>query len=73
MAFALLKLYQRTGDRRWLERARQFAQHALRQVERARELFAQRRHSLWTGDIGVALFLNECLHETARFPTLDVF
>jgi hypothetical protein len=71
--FALLKLYQRTGDEHWLQRARQFAMHALWQVERSRELFSQGRHSLWTGDIGVALFLNECLRESARFPTIDVF
>ena len=71
--FALLKLYQRTGDTRWLEAARRFAMHALWQVERSRELFAQGRHSLWTGDIGVALFLNECLRGSARFPTIDVF
>jgi hypothetical protein len=71
--FALLKLYERTRDERWLQCARRFALHALWQVERSRELFSQGRHSLWTGDIGVALFLNECLRETARFPTIDVF
>jgi lanthionine synthetase-like protein len=71
--FALLALYQRTGHPRWLENARRFAMHALWQVERGRELFAQGRHSLWTGDIGVALFLNECLRGSARFPTIDVF
>lgn len=71
--FALLKLYERTGDSRWLQRARQFAMHALWQVERSRELFSQGRHSLWTGDIGVAIFMNECLRETARFPTIDMF
>ena len=60
------------GDR-WLQHARQFAMHALWQVERSRELFSQGRHSLWTGDIGVAMFLNECLRESARFPTIDVF
>lgn len=70
---ALLKLYQRTGDERWLHRARRFAMHALWQVERSRELFSQGRHSLWTGDIGAALFMNECLRATARFPTIDVF
>ena len=70
---ALLKLYERTGDERWLDCARQFAMHALWQVERSRELFSQGRHSLWTGDIGAAMFMNECLRETARFPTIDVF
>lgn len=71
--FALLKLYKRTGDERWLDRARQFAMHVLWQVERSRELFSQGRHSLWTGDIGAAMFMNECLRESARFPTTDVF
>jgi hypothetical protein len=71
--FALLRLYKRTGDTLWLHRARQFAMHALWQVERGRELFSQGRHSLWTGDIGAATFLNECLRESARFPTIDVF
>jgi hypothetical protein len=71
--FAFLKLYERTQDARWLERARQFAMHALWQVERGRELFAQGRYSLWTGDIGVALFVNECLQASARFPTIDSF
>jgi Lanthionine synthetase C-like protein len=71
--FAFLKLYERTQDARWLERARQFAMHALWQVERGRELFSQGRYSLWTGDIGVALFVSECLQASARFPTIDVF
>jgi hypothetical protein len=71
--FALLKLFERTGDERWLQRARQFAMHALWQVERSRELFSQGRHSLWTGDIGAAVFMNECLREAACFPTTDVF
>jgi hypothetical protein len=71
--FALLKLYERTNDERWLQRARQFAMHVLWQVERSRELFSQGRHSLWTGDIGAALFLAECVRGSARFPTIDVF
>ena len=33
--FALLKLFTRTGDERWLERARAFATHAAAQVEAA--------------------------------------
>jgi lantibiotic modifying enzyme len=34
--YALLRTFERTGDERWLERARRFAVHALEQVERAR-------------------------------------
>ena len=30
-------------------------------------------YSLWTGDLGFAIYLWDCLHATARFPSLDVF
>ncbi len=49
------------------------AMHSLWQVELSRDLFGQARHTLWTGDIGVAAYLCECLRATARFPTIDVF
>ena len=49
------------------------AMHSLWQVELSRDLFGQARHTLWTGDIGVAAYLCECLRGTARFPTIDVF
>ena len=71
--YALLKLWQRTGDAVWLERARAFAMHAIEQVQRFAERTGQTRHSLWTGDIGVALYLRDCLDGQARYPTLDVF
>jgi len=62
--YALLKTYAITGDAQWLERARVFADAALGQV--------QHRYSLFTGDIGAALFAQSCLDEDARFPILDV-
>ena len=65
---AFLALHARTGDERWLDRARAFAMHALEQVERAE----QPRHSLWTGDIGVALYLRACLDGWDGMPVLDV-
>ena len=34
--YALLKAFARTGDERWLERARRFAVHALAQMRRQR-------------------------------------
>jgi hypothetical protein len=58
---ALLWLFARTGDERWLERARRFAMHAAAQVAAAREEFGHGRYSLWTGDLGTALFLARCL------------
>jgi lantibiotic modifying enzyme len=71
--YALLKLYERTGDTRWLARARAFAMHAIERAERALDSYGQRKYSLWTGDLGLAVFLSACIREDARFPTLDVF
>ncbi len=70
--FALLKAFVRTGDERWLERARRFAVHALGQVERLRAANGRGRYSLWTGDVGSALFAAACLDVDARYPILDV-
>ena len=71
--YAFLKLHRRFGDALWLERARAFAMHGIAQVEAARTLYGQWRHSLWTGDPGFALYLLDCIRETDRFPTLDYF
>ena len=71
--YALLKLWQRNGDEIWRDRARAFAMHAIEQVQRFAERTGQTRHSLWTGDIGVALFAHACIAGDARYPTLDVF
>ena len=64
---AFLALHARTGDEIWLERARAFAVHALEQVEAS-----QPRYSLWTGDIGVALYAHACLDGWQGMPILDV-
>jgi hypothetical protein len=71
--YALLKLWRRSGEAHWLERARAFAMHALLQVRRAREQYGRGRYALWTGDVGSALYLASCLDGDARFPTVDVF
>jgi Lanthionine synthetase C-like protein len=59
--YAFLALHRRTGDERWLERARVFAMHAIAQVERARTEHGRGRYSLWTGDVGTALYLADCV------------
>jgi hypothetical protein len=71
--YAFLKLYKRTGDALWLERARAFAMTAIAQVRDARRRYGQGRYSLWTGDLGVACYLWSCLQADARFPALDLF
>jgi hypothetical protein len=62
--WAFLKLNRRTRDRKWLERARRFAMHAIEQRTGER--------SLWEGDLGVALYLRACIDVDDRWPLLDV-
>ncbi len=71
--YAFLKLYERSGDARWLQRARAFAMHGIRQTEACARQHGRMRHSLWTGDLGFAVYLWDCLRGAAAFPTLDVF
>ena len=52
--FALLKLFTRTGDEAWLDRARRFAMHSAAQVAAA-GAYGRGRYSLWTGDLGTAM------------------
>ena len=71
--YAMLKLWRRSGDSRWLERARALAMHGIEQVERHRAQYGQARHSLWTGDLGLACLLWNCIDGSDALPTLDVF
>lgn len=69
--YGLLAAFARTGDEQWLDRARGFAMHALGQVRRARVERGRGRYSLFTGDLGVALFLASCLDGRSAFPVID--
>ena len=62
--FALLRMYELTGDDVWLDRARTFAEAALGQ--------ARHHVSLFTGDIGAVLLAHACDTRDARFPIMDV-
>ncbi len=64
--YALLRTFERTGDERWLERARAFSVHALEQVERM-----PGRYTLFTGGVGAALFAADCFDAHARYPVLE--
>ena len=66
--YAFLTLFERTGDERWLERARAFAMHSIAQVERTRAEHGRGRHTLWTGDPGTALYLADCLEGSGTLP-----
>ena len=71
--YAFLRLYQRTQDAIWLDRARAFAMTAIAQCREARREYGHGRYSLWTGDVGLAIYLSDCLTGVPRFPTVDVF
>jgi hypothetical protein len=71
--YAFLKLFERTGDEIWLDRGRRFAMHAIEQVESARREYGRGRHTLWTGDLGTAVYLLGCCRADAAVPTLDRF
>lgn len=59
--YAFLALFERTGDELWLARARAFAMHALQQLQAD-------RFSLWTGCLGTALYLADCVDGAGRLP-----
>ncbi|MBQ0958289.1 LanC-like protein [Ideonella sp. 4Y11] len=72
-ALALLALHARQGDERWLQRARAFAMHAIGQMRALQHQHGQPWHGLWTGDMGLACVLAQCL--VGRYqgvPTLDL-
>jgi hypothetical protein len=69
--YALLGAFERTGDERWLECARRFAVHALGQMRRLRAERRRGRYSLFTGDLGTALYLANCLEGSSAYPLLD--
>ena len=65
--YALLKTFERTGDERWLERARAFAMHALAQAEQ----LPAGRYSLFTGGSAPRSTRPTASTRDARFPIVD--
>lgn len=67
--YALVNLYNATGDRRWLERARSLADRSIRA---SGSLPERLRHSLFKGDFGPAvLYVDLERPEAARFPLFE--
>jgi hypothetical protein len=71
--YAFLKMFRRTQDAQWLDRARAFAMHGIGQFEAALAQYGRARYSLWTGDPGFAIYLWDCIQATDAFPTVDYF
>jgi Lanthionine synthetase C-like protein len=69
--YAFLKAFARTHDEQWLERARRFAIHALDQVRRLREQRGRGRYSLWTGDLGAAMYAADCIEARSAYPIFE--
>ena len=66
--YAFLALLESTGEERWLMRARTFAMHAVGQVEQSRSEHGRGRYTLWTGDLGTALYLADCIDGGGKLP-----
>jgi hypothetical protein len=71
--YAFLKLFEKTGDELWLSRARDFANFSYKQREEMIRGGKPQQLSLWDGDMGLAMFMADCLDANAAFPTLDYF
>ena len=70
--FAFLQLALRSGEAIWLERAQHFAMHAIHQVQAWRAQFGRPSASFWTGEIGVALYVDAVLRNDPRMLSIDV-
>ncbi|HVJ63710.1 MAG TPA: LanC-like protein [Bdellovibrionota bacterium] len=68
---ACLKMFERTRAELWLERARGLAMFAIKQYRSELALFGQARFSLWTGDLGLAIFLRDVLNKEGTLPGLE--
>jgi hypothetical protein len=69
--YALLKLHRRTGEARWHDRALAFAVHAMAQCDTHARHYGQRRYSVWTGDLGAALYAAACIDGDTRLPHVE--
>jgi hypothetical protein len=65
--YAFLKLHRRTNDPSGFDRARQFAMTAIVPVSRRQMAVGRGRYSLWTGDVGLAIYFGTASRR-ASFP-----
>lgn len=72
--YAFLRMHQWTKDKKWLDRARAFAMHALKQSNDYSKTIGRRRFAGLTGDMGLALYLADCIEPSdPRFPFFEKF
>ena len=66
--YAFLALLERTGDERWLARARHSRCTRRPRSSTPGRSSAAPLHTLWTGDLGTALYLADCVEGGGRLP-----
>ena len=71
--YTFLKCFTCTQDEKWLVRARKFAMHAIQQAQQMEQRYHTIRVDNWCGDIGLALYLHDCLEGQSDFPLFDYF
>lgn len=69
--YSFLQLYKRTQNPIWWEKAKKFAMTAIEQCSEEQKKHQQYRYSLWTGDLGLCIYLRDCLLGHSGWPTLD--
>ena len=47
--------------------------HGIEQYQRMNAQYGQGWYSLWTGDLGFAVYLWNCITMQSGFPTMDFF
>ena len=47
--------------------------HAAAQVEAERRRYGRGRHTLWTGDLGTAIYLRQCLDGGSELPAIELW
>ena len=72
--YAFLRLHALSGEQLWLQRARRFGMHAIGQAVEEKKQKKQGFYSLFTGDMGLAVYLVECLQGgSGYFPVVEGF
>ncbi len=73
-AYAFLRCHSLSRDALWLDRARSFAMHAIEQSNHVRRRTQRRFYSLFSGDLGLAVFLSDCITQRGgHFPVVESF
>ncbi len=69
----LLELPLRPAEVEAEIRARRFAMHSAAQVAAAQRRFGRGRYTVWTGDLGTAIYLQRCLAAGSELPAMDAW